>query len=594
MKKIFYFLAIGTMMAVACNKETIEPASPATQKVTISASSEVTKADLTSSNQIVWALNDEIAVRLYKGTAITGTDTGSGFEAKDSRWVLDAADAGKAQGNFTYNGALGALDQWHHWGYAAFYPVFDSNTGGDGKIYIHYQDYYENYESGRLLMPVVANMNYSPDGLEGRPTDISFKHVGAGVKVTLKDIPAAANQVSLTVPGKNIKGWYNIDPANAGASAAVPNNATLDDALSTVYIKFATASSKRTMTFVFPVPVTELPDGTNIKLYYGDYPNDVVFWTKTGKNLPELKRGELYDMGEITVDKDPDANVTLYFGLTLTDETGLKFCSEALGTAAWPGSDIDMTDYEVIAGKKYFKYTLKASDVWGKKPSVLFYATTVSGAWDTYSQPLTADFTKAKKAYYFDVVKGTSFTQLAGRPKEPTISIDGTFSDWSSLEGTEVSGSKNKTIMKAYSDGTLLFIYLKVTPVDPYTIDLAQDNWCRFYFDKDNKESTGSSNWYNTGADDVDDSANDYRIKFGTTPGFRGFMQGNESTYGAELEVVSSASGIELELQFKVEALNHVTTTTLGDEINVFCLGYSPQELTGKKKGVIIPAVVTP
>ena len=127
MKKLFFILAIGALAAVACNKEA--PVAPA-QKATLKASAEfATKADINSSYQVVWATGDEIAVRLYKGTAYNGHDDGSGYDAWTANWVLDPADAGKTDGNFSIDG----LDEYVHWGYAAFYPVFRSEERRVGK-----------------------------------------------------------------------------------------------------------------------------------------------------------------------------------------------------------------------------------------------------------------------------------------------------------------------------------------------------------------------------------------------------------------------------------------------------------------------------
>ena len=167
-----------------------------------------------------------------------------------------------------------------------------------------------------------------------------------------------------------------------------------------------------------------------------------------------------------------EQQVTLYFGIDPDDDaTGLKFCSEAMGTAGWPGSDMDLNEYEVIAGRKYYKYTLAASQVWGMTPSVLIYVVSPSGDWDTAGQPLTADFTDNKDEYYFEVVKWSSFTQLSGRPWSYTSAYGVNWysdTDVATAAGRTDSPYDGIRTLKASGNASRVFLYFEVKKASLY------------------------------------------------------------------------------------------------------------------------------
>ena len=313
MKKVLFAIALCAITFAACNKEK-EIQNTVNEKVTIRAFGEayseidpngvVTKGTLNASGNFFWAEGDQIGVRVYKGTEYLGTESVSGFTARDIAFNLDSGYNGQANGSFT---SSESLDQWHHWGYAAYYPMFDSNIGGDGLVYFHLWPWHATYQytSGTCLMPMMANLNIAPDGLEGRPSDISFKHVGAGLRVTLKNVPADANQASLTVPGKKICGWFGINPSKAGEDDGIIIATQSDNPdEQTIYLKFATDTQKRDITFIFPLPTVDLSGGVTLKLYYGN--SYTEFWSKTASNLPALTRGQLLDMPEVTVPVTPE------------------------------------------------------------------------------------------------------------------------------------------------------------------------------------------------------------------------------------------------------------------------------------------------
>lgn len=362
MKKILFAIALGAIMVVSCTKE-LENNTPVGQTVTIRATSEpyteidpngvVTKGTLDAEGHFLWATGDEIGVRLYKGDNYN--ETNSGFTPKDATFIL-SGDGGSSEGTFTYSGSE-SLD-WVNWGYAAFYPKFDSNISNEnGNVYFHLKNFYDGYVSGTCLMPMVANA--SGVGVY-RPSTFSFKHVGAGLRVTLKDVPADANQASLTVTGKNIAAWYGVNPANAGTDCIAATDGTDD----TVYLKFGTASEKRDITLIFPLPTVNLSGGITLKLYYDKsgeaYP--VEFWSRTAgtgtTKLPALTRGQLLDMPDITIPVTPEeASAPIWIDGNTKDWSTI--------TTAFTTSDSRILEwkYTTDANNLYLQYKIDKSKI---------------------------------------------------------------------------------------------------------------------------------------------------------------------------------------------------------------------------------------
>lgn len=593
MKKYLFAIALGAMTVAACNKSEVEIKEvndqPVGQKITLVASGEAygtdTKATLDGA-AVKWEEGDQVAVRFYKGNAkenVAGyTD---GYGAWDAAFTLNPADAGKTSGSFEYTGD-GVIDGVH-WGYAAFYPKFDSNVGGepDYKVWFHMQKVYEGYTSGRILMPMVANLNMEPDGMEGRPSAIALKHAGAGVRVTLKDVPASCYQASLTVPGKKIVGWYGVDPANAGTDAIVADDSENADE-QTVYIKFATSDAKRDMTIIFPLPTVDMStNGMILKLYFGE---GVEFWSKTLSHGPDLTRGQVLAMPELTVDLDPDSKVAIYFNLQRNANNICLKSNDDLKTADWPGDPAEGT--ENIGGLKFYKWTYSAPLVWGKTIS---YDLIDPGKWSKDGASYT--FTPNKMAYYFMMDADKNVTAIAKAPATPSITIDGDFADWDAVLGNVYTSSKgNAVTTKVYSDGTDLYLYHKVVPGEGLSYDLSGWTYFRMYMDLDNDTATGSDNWFYTGADPLATSpaVNNFLVWISKGTVDKAVIQyGDDSAIPAagSIKVVDN-SGDSIELEMKLP-LSNITLLGENKDINVFSnfsVGLDGDTL-GKLLGVLIP-----
>lgn len=303
------------------------------------------------------------------------------------------------------------------------------------------------------------------------------------------------------------------------------------------------------------------PDG-NYKITTGAGTYDIIF-TPTNQSVKAVPSRCPY----------PDANVSFYFRIDRTSND-IKFKSSDLRTASWPGDSPEAT--EGFGGSKFYKWSYPANLVWG---NTITYSLVDAGNWSLDDATFT--FTEKKQVYFFHMDSNKNVTEIA-KPVEPKLAIDGSFNDWSVLEGNSYGPNShdNTTTMKAFAKGTDLFIYLKVAG----TYDLESGRYVRLYFDTDNNQSTGSTDWYRKGADDIPTGIDSFLVYFNHSGSVANAdIQGIGSNY--QLKVAEGTGCLEAEICVPLSVLGTIT----GDTINLFCLGYYPSEFTGNLAGVYIP-----
>ena len=268
-----------------------------------------------------------------------------------------------------------------------------------------------------------------------------------------------------------------------------------------------------------------------------------------------------------------DANITLYFGLTDREMSHVYFYTFGdWYNHAWTGAEL--TDHEEINRIKYYKAVVPGTKIWDKNVNIIIN----DGSWQT-NDFTTADWSGFKSEYYFNVV-GKNIVQLSGRPAAVNITIDGNFDDWAQISGnvTGPNSKFNTTTMKAYSDGTHMFIYTKVETGSGGDHSGLGDGDIKFFFDKDNDATTGdTSTWYRIGADDTD---NEFRVKL-ASESLRSVLA--DASYHASVKVTDDTTNrvMEMELKFDLAALDYNKTMDCGTKVKIFSLGYCPQEFTG-------------
>ena len=282
MKKSLFFAVMAVAVLASCVRETVETEkSIFGEKFSIVASiqDEITKGSLDASGKFTWTSGDKIGMLV------------DGVVAPLTASEIDGGDA-------TFTSENPATS----WGTAAFYPWNASTTIAGGKVTFKLPSTYA-WKEGEVFTPMIADLSGKTN-----PTKVNFKLAGAGVRVTLKNVPAYANLVALTVDGKNIKGNLEMNIADAGTDGI---KATAG-ANSTVYLAFAQSTVARDMVFTFPVPIIESASDITVALYTGSAEGTkMTIFTKNG-HIPALGRGQIVKTPELTVTGAPE--ITRVFG----------------------------------------------------------------------------------------------------------------------------------------------------------------------------------------------------------------------------------------------------------------------------------------
>ena len=300
MKKMFYFVAVATFALFSCQNDDDVINEVNSKPVTFKASIEdftnsETRGNINSTNGLVWADGDKIGIYVNDS-----------WNDKNQPFTLSTG-AGETSGTFAWD--YGTFTNPN--ATVAFFPWDDDNNSGNGTqnniagdwMYFTLNQGNYDYTSGKMLTPLIASISSSDE--------ISFKHAGAAVKVTINNLPAGAKSIGMTVNGQQVYGSYKINPANAGTDALVLNESP-DNTKNTVWLNY-TNNSESAWTFVFPVPTLTTP-----KLSFQIYDkNDVLVWSK---NL----KAQSSDLGRADILVMPALNITPYEKFTTDADWNLR------------------------------------------------------------------------------------------------------------------------------------------------------------------------------------------------------------------------------------------------------------------------------
>ncbi len=173
-------------------------------------------------------------------------------------------------------------------------------------------------------------------------------------------------------------------------------------------------------------------------------------------------------------------------------------------------------------------------------------------------------------------------------PEEVEITIDGVFDDWANVEGADLDDEGKATHLKAFCDGTNMFLYLKFTKPATAEFDLVTSwRYFRAYFDTDNDLTTGfdTSNWLYGGADNL---ASDTNILVWIAKDGSVDYAAVDGVADQAVKVVVGDGVIEAEVRFPLSLLG----TGLASQIKVFTDASLGIHCYGKLSGVAIPATL--
>ena len=478
MKKILYVVAFATFALVSCHDknapENQKESNVLTFKASIealatdanagnrsaeSASTGMAKATINSDNALVWATNDLIGIYFPD------------FGDKNQPFRLDPADDGKTEGSFaiaTEANPSGASATVAYFPYQYSgtrteknypnYPsssqnnVFDKDDGNGPVMYFKMPDEYWSYDNEKMLTPLIASISSSSD-------DISFKHAGAAVKLTINNLAGGTYKVKMSVEDKQITGDFHINPANAGTDALA-----LDAAENTAlnHITLNTWKSSGAFSWIFPVPTLTAPE---LSFEIVDN-NGITVWSKSPKFAQKnVGRAQLLVMPALSISpySQFDANAT--WGV----------CGDH---NSW-GDTKMITDGSLCIAKGV---TFAANDQF--KVRTLGGWTTSYG-WDQLntSKSVAAAVAgtennniKISTAGTYDIIFNSSDSEYSGYgaheirvvsssfpypiPKVSVdITIDGSFADWSEV----TPESNGNTTVKIASDDSYIYVYVQRT-----------------------------------------------------------------------------------------------------------------------------------
>ena len=472
MKKVFALVAVATLF-FSCQKEKEFTDSTPTSKFSFKASIEelgsTTKADINSSNELIWAAGDKI------GIGVTGWNDSQPFSLE--------GNGGSSSGNFTWD--YGNFDNTG--AYAAFFPWQAQggtyNSAWEGVVYFKMQGSYGNsadldntpYSSGKMLTPLVAAVTRTGDAYD----PIEFKHAAAAVKVTINNLPAGAHSIGMTAD-QQLFGNYKINVADAGTEAMALDG-TADATCNTIWLNYEPASSERPFTFLFPVPALTTP-----KLSFVIYDeNGVVVWEKKLKaQSSNLGRGDVLEM--------PAIDITPYEKFK-TVSTEWTVIGNVNGTS-WNADLAMMTDGSTCIAKGVSfqaggEFKIRKGGLWDEAYPGSNYVVAEAGTYDIIFDITSHDIkVVASKCPY---------------PAAPiTMGVDGNMSEWAAIPGTVRTPDSSNAIeqVKAYADEDYVYVYVKRAKVGRYDKLWGTDSYYYYGFDLDNDPATGAnekngSNW---------------------------------------------------------------------------------------------------
>ena len=321
--------------------------------------SSLTRATLNSSHQTLWSSGDQLGIYVRNN---------------DDSWKTIApsnlvSGAGTATGSFTMplwdasdnNNVYSSSE--NKWNVAAVFPY---NTGQTittaGDVTFNLPTEYSGYVTGRSLLPLLANM--STDGDNPNPTSLTLYHVGAGVQISVKDVPAIANSIRLKVDGQKITGAFaSVKNYNAGTAQLTSSESNTDN--QSVKLTFGT-NNAGDYDFIFPIPAVTTP--TLIFDLLDE--NGLIIWSAKASNQESIGRANLMNFEDpITVDDTKIASKVLkkndfyLVGWNLDDKnteytgTGYHFnTSGNLATTVGGDSYGDVWAYVKCNGNDYKAY----------------------------------------------------------------------------------------------------------------------------------------------------------------------------------------------------------------------------------------------
>ena len=307
MKNHYLLAMIGSaalLLAASCSeKEAAVPESGKTWVAEVSVGmpgeDDATRVVFVGDRTFTWEAGDQIGIFTYPTTA----EAEATYTPKFVPFTL-ASGEGTAAAKFTAE-----LPEGVDFGYVAIYPctdksTFDMNTGVlTFNLPTVWSNSITDYGS-KVRMPMAAELD-----MLGDKGSFDFKHVGGAVKVTLHDVPANTNCMSIWSSTK-LSGLFTIAASSIGTGVLVEEGS---DNRGTVQFNFPSGNCPSDLTVYFPVPCGSYRFGLSVFNTNDDYvlDHDMTASAQT------VGRGTILQMPEITIETPVSTDPYIDLGLSV-------------------------------------------------------------------------------------------------------------------------------------------------------------------------------------------------------------------------------------------------------------------------------------
>lgn len=262
MKKTLIFAASALLLAACDGNKDLAPEQITGETNLVEYSFKVgaeTKAAISDDGTFSWAEGDEIAV----------------WDAQNNKFDKFTADAAGASTTIT---GMGAADANYT---TAYYPyAVASDAAGENSIV--WPASYESAAAAAKGFPMMAVNN------EG---SLAFKHLGALLKVSIKDLPAGVTALAFNA-NVGVSGTLAVDATNPDEPFCAPGSSASS-------ITLPTAGTAGDAVFYLPLPAGTLTDGFSIDFKITSANNKVVGSKATTSSIA-IPRAKVVPMKEFT------------------------------------------------------------------------------------------------------------------------------------------------------------------------------------------------------------------------------------------------------------------------------------------------------
>ena len=442
MKKILFIVAVATLFFASCEKE-ILTSDQNTQKApcfraSIEQLTPDTKAAINESNQLEWAENDKIGIYFP-----TWGDKNQAFTLSEGKGSTKGSFTRDHSGDYSPTDAAFAYFPWQGTAYGDnnIYDDPDDNPDKGPVMYFTLKNWYDDYTtSGKMLTPLVASISSAED--------ITFKHAGAAVKLTINNLVSGGYTAKMTVYNKQITGSFKMNPVNAGTDAMVVNG---DEDTDKNHITLNSWKGSGAFSWLFPVPELTNP---KLKFEITDA-NGFKVWSKSlAAQENSLGRGEILVM--------PDLDITPYAQFVQDNSCVWSF-SGTINGSAWTDNVPMVSDgrYWILAGQTFKsgdKFKIRKDKKWAFEGGEEYggaegdWVFTKTGAQDIIFDSTNHTISVVDRKFPYPA---SDLSSLAA-----SITIDGTMTDWTFHTLLTSTGTSHIRSWKFTSDEDNLYFYL--------------------------------------------------------------------------------------------------------------------------------------